>query len=183
MLRLAMYGIFMSTALSTSVSVFAAPLQYDCDVPPDHYSSISQEFGKSAVEVRGVVQVYQMRSGNNLPVAGARIADKDGKNSLGFQLVAQSPRAEQFDIVLNVFKNGELHRYSAGQIPIKSAISFSLLLDGVGKANFTIGNKSVTADFVPLESSKGMVFCSTAQFKFTDLVFLDGEGLVNSARP
>ncbi len=77
------------------------PLSFDCDVPPDRYSSVTQDVN-GPMMISGTVEPVEMRSGDNLPVAGARLDSVDGQSRTGFQLVAPSARAKQFHIVLRV---------------------------------------------------------------------------------
>jgi hypothetical protein len=157
-------------ALMHSASVLAAPLSFDCDVPPDRFSSVSENLTGSPA-ISGTVEVVQMRSGNNLPVAGARLVSADGINSVGLQLVAASAHAKQFDIVLNTKRGDNFQRNTVGQVDAGAAIPFSLSLSGTGKVALLIGTSSFITDFIPIPIGKAMAFCSTAQFKFTGLEF------------
>lgn len=160
--------LFAAT-LFVSDSAFASPISFDCDVPADHYSSVSQEANGPLV-ISGMVKLVAARAGDNLPVAGARLVSSDGQDSAGFQLVANSSKPTRFDVVLNLNKNGELKRYSVSQIGIDSIVSFRLVIDAE-RVNLTVNKKTVEGDFIPLTGGKLMVFCSTAQFKFTEVVF------------
>lgn len=164
-----------------SASAFAAPLSFDCDVPPDHFSSVSEEL-TGAPAISGTVKVVQMRSGNNLPVAGARLVSADGINSVGLQLVAASIHAKQFDIVLNTKRGDNIQRSTVGQVATDVAVPFSLSLSADGKVTLLVGTSSFNADFMPIPHGKAMAFCSTAQFKFTGLAF-STTSTENSAGP
>lgn len=107
MIRVSLTGVTVGMALN-SANALAAPLAFDCDVPADRYSSVTQELELASASVKGVVQVLEMRSGNNLPVAGVRIADRNAKSMLGFQLIAASQRSEVFDVVSNKQVGGKL---------------------------------------------------------------------------
>ena len=156
--------------LMRSASALAAPLSFDCDVPADRYSSVSEDLTESPA-ITGTVEAVQMRSGANLPVAGARLVSADGSNSVGLQLVANSTHAKLFDIVLNTERGNNLQRRTVGQVDAKVAIPFSLTLSATGKVTLLIGTSIFNADFVPIPAGKAMAFCSTAQFKFTGLAF------------
>lgn len=156
--------------LAQSAPTLAAPLSFDCDVPPDHFSSVSEDL-TALPAISGTVKLVQMRSGNNLPVAGVRFVGADEKNSVGFQLVATSLRAKQFDIILNLKRDGNLQRNSVGQIDADVAIPFNFSVSDAGTVTLLIGTKSFSAEFMPLRAGKVMAFCSTAQFKFTKLKF------------
>ncbi len=157
-------------ALTCSAPAYATATAFDCDVPPDHFSSVSQDVA-GPLAIKGSVQVVQMRSGNNLPVAGARLVSSDGNNSVGFQLVAASASAKQFDVVLNVKRGSNLKRSTVAQMATDASVPFKLSLDDTGKATLAIGGNNFSANFMPLSSGKQMVFCSTGQFQFTGLFF------------
>ena len=157
-------------ALTASAPAYAAATAFDCDVPPDHFSSVSQDVA-SPLAIKGSIQVVQMRSGKNLPLAGATLASSDGNNSVGFQLVAASTSAKQFDIVLNIKRGGNLKRSTVAQIATDGSVPFKLSLNDTGKATLAIGGGNFSANFIPLSSGKQMVFCSTGQFKFAGLFF------------
>jgi len=148
----------------------ASTLDFDCDVPPNHFSSVSSEIIGSPT-ISGSVQAAELRSGKNLPVAGVRLTSADGTSRLGFQLVAASRRAKKFDIALNLIRNGKLQRQIVGQVESRSVISFSFSLSPTGIVVLSIGENRYGADFQPILESRAMAFCSTGQFEFTNLAF------------
>lgn len=174
MIKALLTSIGVAITLHSAGALAAVPLAFDCDVPADHFSSVTQDLEQPSASIQGVVQVREMRSGNNLPVAGARIADRTTKNMLGFQLVAASPKADSFDVVLNKQLEGKLQKFGVGQVLAKATISFQLTVDGSGKGSLIIDGKEADFEFPPLSGSKAMVFCSTGQFKFSELRFQDG---------
>ncbi|WP_156678677.1 hypothetical protein [Sphingomonas profundi] len=160
----------------------AAPLSFDCDVPPDHYSSVSEDV-TGLMTISGTVKLVQMRSGNNVPVAGARLVSADGKNSTGFQLIAGSAHGKQFSIVLNTKRGDDLRSSTVGQIGAGGAVTFSLSLSESGQVTLLIDGASFNADFIPMPSGKEMAFCSTGQFKFSDLTFVTASAPASPSIP
>ncbi|PEQ11333.1 hypothetical protein B2G71_17370 [Novosphingobium sp. PC22D] len=143
---------------------------FDCDVPANHYSSVSQDLVEP-FGISGSVKVVEMRSGDYLPVAGVLLRSAEGLNGVGFQLAAPSKDAELFDVILNTRNNGVSNQRIIAQISTRDTIPFSLLIDNSGKIRLAIGGTNYDiADFPPSELN-GMVFCSTGQFKFTELTF------------
>ena len=167
--------ILLAGAMTCPAPVYAAATAFDCDVPPDHFSSVSQDVA-GPMAIRGTVQLVQMRSGNNLPVAGARLVSADGNNSVGFQLVATSARAKQFDVFLSIKQGDDLKRSTIAHIPTDASIPFSLSLDETGKATLMINGSNFSAISIPMSDGKEMAFCSTAQFKFSGLIFSQSDG-------
>lgn len=162
--------VLLAGALTCSAPAYAAAIEFDCDVPRDRFSSVSQDI-VGPLAIKGSVQAVQMRSGKNLPVAGARLVSADGNNSVGFQLVAASVKAKKFDIVMNIKQGDDLRRGTVAQIATDASVSFNLSVDDTGKATLAIGESTLEASFIPLSGGKAMAFCSTAQFKFAGLIF------------
>lgn len=162
----------IASALIVSAPVYAAATSFDCDVPPDHFSFVSQDV-TGPLMIRGSIEPVQMRSGKNLPVAGARLISSDGNDEVAFQLLAASSHAKQFDVVLIIRHGDDLQQNTVGQVAAgtDAPISFSLMLDSSGRATLAVGGANFSASFVPLTSGKEMAFCSTAEFKFTGLLF------------
>jgi hypothetical protein len=72
-----------------------------------------------------------------------------------------------------------VNRKNLGEIDSKSAISFSISLSNTGETVLTLNGAQFKAEASPLPGGRAMVFCSTAQFKFTNLIFAanaDGSG-------
>lgn len=158
--------------MTNSATAFASPFGFDCDVPPDHYSSVSQDLTGSPT-LGGTIEAVQLRSGKSPPVVGARLASADGANGIALQLVAETAGAKQFAIVLNVKRGKTVQRSTLGQVATSAAIRFSLSIAANGKATLLINGNKFDADFIPIRASKAMVFCSTGQFKISDLRFMD----------
>ncbi len=156
----------------------AAPLSFDCDVPPDHYSSVSQE-ASGQMTISGTIESVQMRSGNNLPVAGARLVSADGKSSTGFQLVADSAHAKQFNVVLNTQRGEDLQSHTVAQVGIAGTIPFNLAVSESGTVTLLISGTAFNVKFMPISSGNEMAFCSTGQFKFAHLMFSTAGGAPN----
>lgn len=167
------YSLF-SVLLACAAPVSAVPLDYDCDVPADSYSSVSA-LGDTGFSIGGTVVAVQKRSGKNLPVAGARITSVDGKASAGLQLVSTSEKNNKFDVVVTLNVGGGVRRGVAGQIDLDQPSSFFVQVSKDGRFVLRVGNIDTGMNFVPIGSGKMMVFCSTGQFKFTNLVFGAGD--------
>lgn len=175
MSKLMMRGIVLALVACASPTL-ASPLKFDCDVPPDKFSSISQEI-EGVSSITGTIQVIELRSGKNLPVAGARLVSADGTSSVGLQLVADSVRAKTLDVVFNRKRGESIEREVVGQIDLGSPIRFGLAVSPVGQATLTVNGSAYDAGFVALPVGTAMAFCSTGQFKFSDLRISEGSGI------
>jgi hypothetical protein len=169
-------------ALATAICILAAvpacaaALEFDCDVPADHFSSVSQEVDNGG-GVSGTIRVDQMRTGNNLPVVGAGIFDPKKGAIAGFQLFAVDARAKSFYIMFNVTHDADAKKEKVGEVDASSAIEFNISLSASGKAVLTVNGRQFQADASAISGGRAMAFCSTAEFKFTNLIFsTSGEG-------
>lgn len=151
----------------------ATPLSFDCDAAPDRFSSISQALDGSAA-VTGTLTTKEMRTGGYLPVAGVRFFSADDKNGTGFQIVGDVDRPGLFDVILNIWRDGVLTSDPVGQVALTAPSPFEFGLSATGLASLRIGGTHFETKFMPMREGKVMVFCSTAQFKFTDLDFTVG---------
>ncbi|WP_344694271.1 hypothetical protein [Sphingomonas cynarae] len=170
------YAITVTRTLSALMMVFhmypasASTIDFDCDVPKNHYSSVTQDIN-GPISVSGIIELVEMRSGDNLPLAGVRFVSADGLISTGFRLMASSEHAKQFDIKLNTKSGESFKEILLGQVDVKESVPFTFSLSQAGKVAINIGGITFGADFIPIVDGKEMAYCSTAQFKFTKLLF------------
>jgi len=148
----------------------ASPMKFDCDVPADRFSSVSEETA-GALAISGTVALIQAREGNYMPVAGARLISSDGNRRVGFQLVAPSVHRTEFNIIFNIDAGDGLKQYTMGQVDMQTPARFSLAISDAGKISLAIGDKSFDGGSLALSGGKIEVLCSTGQFKFSDLNF------------
>ena len=87
------------------------------------------------------------------------------------QLVAESREAKRLAIVLNTQRGSDTQRGTVGYVDADKTIPFSLSISANGDANLTVGSDHFDAGNVPIRDGEAKVFCSTGQFKFSDLVF------------
>ncbi|UNK80843.1 hypothetical protein MNQ96_07160 [Sphingopyxis granuli] len=168
------WGFITFLAAISSSPAVAIPMDFDCDVPPNHFSSLQTDLA-GPFEISGKITATELRSGKSLPVAGARIFNDRDDTSVGFQLFAPSSRAKQFELLINGTKSGDLKKYAVGRISVDASISFRLILAESGAARLEIGGDSFDIPADPIHSGKAMIFCSTGQFKIAALRFVGGE--------
>jgi hypothetical protein len=174
----ALFALATVSSISAAFPASATQLEFDCDVPADHFSSVSEDMAGGG-SISGTIRADELRKGNNLPVVGAGIFGPENRAIASFQLVAKDYRTKRFDIVFNVYHEGGVTRNNVGDVDAESAISFSISLSNIGQAVLIVNGTQFKADAFPVPGGRGMAFCSTAQFKFTNLVFAasgDGSG-------
>jgi hypothetical protein len=174
--------IWTAMPLAPAPLLAAAPLDFDCDVPADHFSSVTQ-VGHDPLTIKGTINAVQLRSGNNLPVAGIRIVSSDGLYSTGFRIIASSPRAKTMVIKLNTKQGNKFEESTNGEVDAKAAIPFVFSLSETGEVTLNIGAANFNASFIPIANSKVMAFCSTGQFTFTGLIFPNAPKTASTAAP
>lgn len=158
-------GLLVCPAISA-----ASPMKFDCDVPANRYSSVSEET-TGTLAISGTVALILAREGNYLPMAGSFLESSDGSRRVGFQLAASSANRTQFNIIFNINAGDGLKQYTVGQVDMKDPANFSLAISDAGKISLAIGDKSFDGGTLVLNGGKIMVLCSTGQFKFSDLNF------------
>lgn len=149
---------------------YAAGLAFDCDVPADRYSSVTGS--DSSQGISGTITPVLGRSGNNVPLAGVKLVDAASTASVAIRMVATSKKANVFDVVLNISLGGENREAVVGKIEGMGPVPFRLTIDSQGSVTAAFGQIVVP----PLPIAAGaqttaMVFCSTGQFKFSELAF------------
>lgn len=158
----AIVALMMAAAPASS-----APIDFECDVPPNRFSSVDQAFGEAPVALTGKVSLVLARKGNYRAVAGARLSSADGANSIGFQIIGDGTPDGGFSIVMNSKRAGASKRSEIGTL--RGAVpdlAFSISLARDGKAEVRVGDRVGTAALDPVASGKGRVFCSSGQFGF-----------------
>jgi len=166
----AISALVIAISTTAPAPAYGAQLEFDCDVPADHFSSVSQGIANGG-SVSGTIRVDEMRKGSNLPVAGAGIFGPDNKYAAGFQIVASGTHSRILDIMFNVANDGDIKKEKVGEVDASSSIAFSISLSAVGTAVLTVNGRQFQADASAISAGRAMAFCSTAQFKFTNLTF------------
>lgn len=148
----------------------AALFEFDCDVPANRYSSVSSQ-GDQLLSISGIITPISYRSGKFEPVAGALLGDSDGANTTTFQLVATSRRPKHLVILTNIKRGEDVRSGQVGTIRADEPVPFSMSLSESGMVQITIADQTFNHEFMPLSSGKEMLFCSTGQFKFSEIAF------------
>lgn len=162
-------ALWAAMQLTPPPALAATPIDFDCDVPADHFSSVSQD-ASGPVVIKGTVLAVQMRSGNYRPLAGVRVTSADDMNIVGFRLIDSSSRAKHLDVKLNMMQGRDLKEVTEGQVSAEVALPFTFSFSESGQVTLSIGGSIFQASFMPFANAKVMVFCSTGQFKFTDIL-------------
>jgi hypothetical protein len=158
--------------LTCAAPARAAPLAFECDVPPSHYSELTQVATTPAPVVTGRIFVEELRKADDAsPGAGIAINSADGKRQAVLRLVAPSldKKVLRGQLYLN---NGEKKQtIELGQIDGLAPIPIRLALSDTGKIDLQLGELRSSQPFVPLPAARITAWCATGEFNFRDLDF------------
>jgi hypothetical protein len=168
MVRAAVFASTAAVLLACPLPALAAPLRFDCDVPANHFSALTDA---GSLAVSATVTPKELRSGTYLPMAGARLASAGDRQGVSLQFIAASANSKQLDIVLITHQGKARSSRSFGQIGIAEPIAFSLVLSANGKLTLVVNGRSTIVDAPPISAGEASVYCSTGQFKFADIEF------------
>lgn len=150
----------------------ASALSFDCDVPADRHSSVSEEFDGPGQTVGGTVELIEGRRGKFVPVASVRLSSADDQTRAVLRLIAPDANGNSFDIVLTTrSEGGKSAESNLGRVTLDRPTPFRIELSSAGRLMATIGESSFGVDFQPIASGKAMILCSTGQFRFHALNF------------
>jgi hypothetical protein len=162
-----MRGIAIAALMIAVAPASAAPIDFECDVPPNRFSSVDQPFNAAPVTLAGKVSLVLARKGNYRALAGARLSSADAANSIGFQIIGDGKPDGGFSIVMNSKRAGAAKRSEIGALPnAVPDLAFAISLAPDGKAEVRVGDHVGRAALDPIAAGKGRVFCSSGQFGF-----------------
>lgn len=169
----------LNTCLVTSLG--ARPIDFDCDVPSDKFSSVMMTVPGPTYVASGTITAIEKRSGHYLPLVGLLIRRSDRPSTYsGFQLSAPSAVGENYRLTFRRQGTENDAIEAVGDIPLKGPVPFRFSLSSGGMLTLTLAGKSYTwsagPNFAELDQAKMQAMCSTGQFKFFRLELSDDEG-------
>lgn len=84
-------------------------------------------------------------------------------------MAAPSSDAAEFEVVININRGDGHGSEVIGTTPTAETIPFSITLHENGDASVEIRDYKYATKFVPLTKGKGVFFCSTGEFQFSEL--------------
>ena len=169
------YALPVVAALATLASAAdAAPLSYDCDTTPGHYSELKQVQSGPAYRISGRIAANELATDKRwAPGANVMIESADGQTRAGLRLLAPTRRAP-LDVVLSITKAGKTDVQTLGHVGLSEELAFVVTV-AEGRARVEIGTMRGEA---PVDIGAGAsvaVVCSTGNFHFNDLRFSDAD--------
>lgn len=167
-----MTAIIPAALFFAASPALAAPLTFDCDVPANSSSSVSN-LAQTIPAVSGTITAKKFRQGQTPATVGAQIQAPDGKSFSGFVLMPNAADTTIMDIMLVSNFAGKRENFAAGSISVTEPIAFRLFVDDQGAINIFLGDQSWSAPFMRLIGGEEKAFCGSGQFEFSDLRFSD----------
>ena len=158
----------IGSLLTLAGPALAAPIDFECDVPPNRASSVDQSLPGPAVSMTGTLSIILARAGRFPASAGARLSSADGSTTLTLQLVGSGEAKDgTFAVTLTAKTPTATTRTPLGTLPAGAAnIPFTLTVDATGAATATLAGWIHKAMLHPLTAPRARLFCSTGQFAF-----------------
>jgi hypothetical protein len=169
-------GSIIGAMLLLPAPAHAAPIDFECDVPPNRASLVDQGIAGPAGSLTGKMSFMLARGGRYAPSATVKIASGDDSQSIALQIVGTEPatynRAAASDpryTVYLVSKSGagEASRLAIGKLdPASTDLAFAVSVAADGAATASIGSLAGKAKLAPLTAPKTRLLCSSGQFSF-----------------
>lgn len=142
--------------------------QFDCDVPPANVSDWSGTIVPRLQQVTGTIELLQPREHERWwPVASVLLSH--GDQQTGLQLYQD--RKTQDTLQVAVLRPGKEGRSVLTSVPWKgSPVAFRFSVTESGDVELSVAGKVALLALKDIEVEKISLSCSTAQFKFKDLV-------------
>lgn len=143
--------------------------QFDCDVPPGKFSDWSGTVAPGLTGISGRIELLEPRSHKRwIPTAGVWLARGDERVGLQLSVIAATPDVVQV-YVYRSRENGE--RTLLTTVPWRAhPIAFTLSYETSGDLKLTVEGKEAPLGMTGFHPEKLSLSCSTAQFKFIDVV-------------
>lgn len=164
-------------AFAASPMAAAAPVDFECDVPPNRASYVDQAVPGPGAAVSGVVSFVLARGGRFSPSGSVKVADGADGVHVALQMigVAKSALKEDAPPGSDYYSIYMLTRGPAGQsrkllgklAPTSANLPFSVGVTAEGLASVKLGALGATAKLAPLGAMpRARVLCSGGQFSF-----------------
>jgi hypothetical protein len=155
---------------SLASAAHAAPLSYDCDTTPGHYSELKQVQSGPSYRISGRIAANELATDKRwAPGANVTIESADGQNRAGLRLMAPTRRAP-LDVILSITKAGKTETQTLGQIGLAEELAFVVTV-AEGRVRVEIGTMRGEAPIDIGAGASAAVVCSTGNFHFNDLEF------------
>jgi len=163
-------GLLLLAGLSAPAR--AAPMAFECDVPPSHYSELTQAASTPAPIVTGRILVEELRkSDDESPGAGIALTAADGKRQAVLRLIAPALDKKVLRGQLYLNDGQKKQTIELGLVSGVAAITIRLSLSDTGKIDLQLGELRSSQPFIPLPAARITAWCATGEFAFRDLDF------------
>ncbi len=174
-MKLVKYALPLAAALgSYATAAGAAPLSYDCDTTPGHYSELKQVQSGPAYRLSGKIAANELATDKRwAPGANVTVESADGQTRASLRLMAPTRRAP-LDVVLSITKAGKTDVQPLGHIGLAEELPFVLTVAD-GRARAEIGTMRGEAAIDIGGGASVSIVCSTGNFHVNDLRFSEAD--------
>jgi hypothetical protein len=156
----------LGTVLALPMAASGTPLDYDCDVPAGHFSSIKTQVSLP-IEVSGRVTPLVLRPGDYLPVGNVSIRSGDNQG-VGLKVIAFNTSMTSL-IVAFVDSKTPDHLMAMAKVDMSDSVSFRLTVSESGQGTLKVGQSEHAFEVDLAAPTELSISCSTGQFEFNEL--------------
>jgi hypothetical protein len=169
MIRYALLPAAMFSSVVVQPAV-AAPMNYGCDTPADHFSAIDQKVSLKNFNFTAKIQPNEFRKGKYSPLAQVYFESVDEKTRWALQVAALGPKDKAAIAMLVVTKNGKSEDpFPVGAVEIGKQLPFTISIVDGSKLNFNIDGLKGTPELNLGEQATLNIVCSTGDFIFSEM--------------
>jgi hypothetical protein len=143
------------------VAASGAPIDYDCDVPAGHFSSIKTEVSLP-IEVSGTITPLVLRPGDYLPVGNVAILSGD-QQGVGLKVIAFDTSMTSL-IAAFVDSKAPDHLVAMAKVDMSDSIPFRLTVSESGKGTLKVDQSEYAFDVDLSAPAELSISCSTVRF-------------------
>ena len=156
---------------SLQAQALSAPYDFDCDVPPGNVSEWSGTLSSETLQIGGSIELIEPRQETRwLPVASVLLVGDDQTQRIGLQLFVSRDAPNDIQVA-TIGADGAVGRTVLTSRSWKGgAVAFAMSLSRSGELRIDALGVSRSLDLAGFSPRKLTLSCSSAQFKFTDIV-------------
>ncbi len=153
-----------------SVAPTRSTYEFECDVPPGHFSYWSRAIEANELVVSGTLQLRELRNDPRWqPLANVTAILRDKREWVALRVTRTS--ADAPTLTVEIQTSSDSQGDVIGSLPLTpGTVKFSLELTQPSMLNVSVGNVSGSRQLHDVHVTKTVLGCSTADFHFGDVV-------------
>jgi hypothetical protein len=169
---MAKYRVLSALAFATALgqTASAAPMNYGCDTPADHFSAIDQKVSLKNFTFKAKIQPNEFRKGKYSPLAQVYFESEDGNTRWALKIIALGPREKAALAMLYVTKDGKTDEpFPVGSVELGKQLPFSIVIIDGTKISFDIDGLKGNPELSLGQQATLNIICSTGDFIFSEM--------------